>query len=162
MVFGGILVMIGWNCHWEWEEYLLKPCHEKYGGPVSPEDIDLIVSDIKMPRFDGIKLHEFARQMERHRHTKFVFITSTSSALLEHTRPLAALPSSKGSTSSSLSLSGASMNTWAPCLTAASPKRARESAGVQTSTASRPAAAFATESAVAPPTAAARFRARSA
>ncbi|MBT6007411.1 MAG: glycoside hydrolase family 2, partial [Prolixibacteraceae bacterium] len=28
----GILVMIGWNCHWEWEEYLLKPTHEKYGG----------------------------------------------------------------------------------------------------------------------------------
>lgn len=38
----GILVMIGWNCHWEWEEYLLKPCNEKYGGPVSPEDIRLI------------------------------------------------------------------------------------------------------------------------
>jgi len=40
----GILVMIGWNCHWEWEEYLLKPCHEKYGGPVSEEDISLIAS----------------------------------------------------------------------------------------------------------------------
>jgi exo-1,4-beta-D-glucosaminidase len=38
----GILVMVGWSCHWEWEEYLLKPCDEKYGGPVSPEDIDLI------------------------------------------------------------------------------------------------------------------------
>jgi exo-1,4-beta-D-glucosaminidase len=38
----GILVMIGWNCHWEWEEYLLKPCDEKYGGPVSDEDIKLI------------------------------------------------------------------------------------------------------------------------
>ena len=38
----GILVMIGWNCHWEWEEYLLKPCDEKYGGPVSDEDINLI------------------------------------------------------------------------------------------------------------------------
>jgi len=40
----GILVMIGWNCHWEWEEYLLKPCHEKYGGPVSEEDINLIAA----------------------------------------------------------------------------------------------------------------------
>jgi exo-1,4-beta-D-glucosaminidase len=40
----GILVMIGWNCHWEWEEYLLKPVHEKYGGPVSKEDIDLIAA----------------------------------------------------------------------------------------------------------------------
>ena len=38
----GILVMVGWSCHWEWEEYLLKPCDEKYGGPVSAEDIDLI------------------------------------------------------------------------------------------------------------------------
>lgn len=33
----GILVMIGWNCIWEWEEYLYKSCHEKYGGPVSPD-----------------------------------------------------------------------------------------------------------------------------
>jgi exo-1,4-beta-D-glucosaminidase len=38
----GILVMVGWSCHWEWEEYLLKPCDEKYGGPVSEEDISLI------------------------------------------------------------------------------------------------------------------------
>jgi exo-1,4-beta-D-glucosaminidase len=38
----GILVMVGWNCHWEWEEYLLKPCDEKYGGAVSNEDINLI------------------------------------------------------------------------------------------------------------------------
>ncbi len=38
----GIMVMIGWNCHWEWEDYLLKPVDEKYGGPVSEEDIDLI------------------------------------------------------------------------------------------------------------------------
>jgi len=40
----GIMVMIGWNCHWEWEEYLLKPTHEKYGGPVSEEDINLIAA----------------------------------------------------------------------------------------------------------------------
>ncbi|MBN1985416.1 MAG: hypothetical protein JW761_03875 [Prolixibacteraceae bacterium] len=38
----GILVMLGWNCHWEWEEYLLKPTHEKYGGATSDEDIDLM------------------------------------------------------------------------------------------------------------------------
>ena len=38
----GILVMVGWSCHWEWEEYLLKQCDEKYGGPVSVEDINLI------------------------------------------------------------------------------------------------------------------------
>ncbi|WP_133466289.1 glycoside hydrolase family 2 protein [Sunxiuqinia elliptica] len=40
----GILVMIGWNCHWEWEEYLLKPTHEKYGGAVSDEDIELMAA----------------------------------------------------------------------------------------------------------------------
>jgi exo-1,4-beta-D-glucosaminidase len=38
----GVLVMIGWNCIWEWEEYLHKPCHEKYGGAVTPEDIKLL------------------------------------------------------------------------------------------------------------------------
>ena len=39
----GILIMVGWNCHWEWEEYLLKPTHPKYGGAVSDEDIQLFV-----------------------------------------------------------------------------------------------------------------------
>ena len=38
----GILVMIGWNCHWEWEEYLLKPTHEKYGGAFNDEDVNLL------------------------------------------------------------------------------------------------------------------------
>lgn len=38
----GILIMIGWSCQWEWEEYLLKPTHEKYGGAVSDEDINLL------------------------------------------------------------------------------------------------------------------------
>jgi len=38
----GILVMIGWSCHWEWEDYLLKPVDPKYGGPTSDEDIKLI------------------------------------------------------------------------------------------------------------------------
>ena len=40
----GILVMIGWNCHWEWEEYLLKACDEKYGGAESDEDINLMAA----------------------------------------------------------------------------------------------------------------------
>ncbi len=38
----GVLVMIGWNCIWEWEEYLYKPCDEKYGGAVTPEDINFL------------------------------------------------------------------------------------------------------------------------
>ena len=43
----GILVMIGWNCIWEWEEYLNKPCHEKYGGAVTPVDIKLLADSWK-------------------------------------------------------------------------------------------------------------------
>lgn len=38
----GILIMIGYNCIWEWEEYLHKSCHEKYGGAVNDEDIALL------------------------------------------------------------------------------------------------------------------------
>ncbi len=43
----GILVMIGYNCIWEWEEYLKKPCHEKYGGAVNDEDIALLSASWK-------------------------------------------------------------------------------------------------------------------
>ena len=43
----GILVMIGWSCHWEWESSLHKPTHEKYGGAVSDEDIDLLAASWK-------------------------------------------------------------------------------------------------------------------
>ncbi len=38
--------------------------------------IDLIISDIRMPRFNGLKLHDFARKMERYRRTKFIFISA--------------------------------------------------------------------------------------
>lgn len=38
-------------------------------------DIDLIISDIRMPRLDGLKLHAFARATEKYRQTRFVFIT---------------------------------------------------------------------------------------
>lgn len=38
----GILVMVGWSCQWEHEQYLGKPVDERYGGVVSPEDIDLV------------------------------------------------------------------------------------------------------------------------
>jgi exo-1,4-beta-D-glucosaminidase len=43
----GILVMIGWNCQWEWEEYLLKPCDEKFGGAVSEADMNLLADSWK-------------------------------------------------------------------------------------------------------------------
>jgi exo-1,4-beta-D-glucosaminidase len=38
----GILIMVGWSCHWEWEDYLGAYCDEKYGGILSDEDIDLM------------------------------------------------------------------------------------------------------------------------
>lgn len=38
----GILVMVGWSCHWEHEQYLGKPTDDLYGGVTSPEDIELV------------------------------------------------------------------------------------------------------------------------
>jgi len=38
----GILTMVGWSCQWEHEQYLGKPVDERYGGVVSPEDIELV------------------------------------------------------------------------------------------------------------------------
>jgi exo-1,4-beta-D-glucosaminidase len=38
----GILIMVGWSCHWEHEQYLGKPVDGRYGGVTSSEDIDLI------------------------------------------------------------------------------------------------------------------------
>jgi exo-1,4-beta-D-glucosaminidase len=38
----GILVMVGWSCQWEHEQYLGKPVDDRYGGVVSPEDIELV------------------------------------------------------------------------------------------------------------------------
>ena len=38
----GILMMVGWSCHWEHEQYLGKPVDERYGGVFTPEDIELV------------------------------------------------------------------------------------------------------------------------
>ncbi len=38
----GLLVLVGWSCHWEWEDYLGSPCAEPYGGITSPENIALV------------------------------------------------------------------------------------------------------------------------
>ena len=38
-------------------------------------DIDLIISDIRMPRLDGVKMHAFAREIDRYKRTKFIFIS---------------------------------------------------------------------------------------
>jgi exo-1,4-beta-D-glucosaminidase len=38
----GILMMVGWSCQWEHEQYLGKPVDERYGGVLSFEDIELV------------------------------------------------------------------------------------------------------------------------
>ena len=38
----GILIMVGWSCHWEHENHLGKPVDPRYGGVVEPDEIDLI------------------------------------------------------------------------------------------------------------------------
>jgi exo-1,4-beta-D-glucosaminidase len=41
----GILVMAGWSCQWEWEEYLGKACDE-YGGIKTDADMALMVESL--------------------------------------------------------------------------------------------------------------------
>ena len=43
-------------------------------------DIDLIISDIKMPTLDGIMLHAFARELDRYKKTKFIFVSGNGDA----------------------------------------------------------------------------------
>ncbi len=38
-------------------------------------DIDMIISDIKMPHLDGIKLHAYVREIEKYKDLKFIFMT---------------------------------------------------------------------------------------
>ncbi len=40
----GILIMVGWSCHWEWDEYLGKETHSKYMAYGNKEDIKLLTS----------------------------------------------------------------------------------------------------------------------
>ena len=41
----GILLMIGWSCHWEWPEYIGRPMPDTtYGMAKEPVDIDLLAS----------------------------------------------------------------------------------------------------------------------
>lgn len=37
--------------------------------------VDLIISDIKMPKLDGIKLHAYVRELDDYKDTKFIFIS---------------------------------------------------------------------------------------
>lgn len=41
----GLLAMVGWSCHWEWDEYLGKPCDD-YGGIKTKDEINLMVRSL--------------------------------------------------------------------------------------------------------------------
>ena len=38
----GLFILVGWSCHWEWEDYFGAPCDERFGGITSEENIELI------------------------------------------------------------------------------------------------------------------------
>ena len=42
----GIMMLVGWSCHWEWEEYLGKKTDD-YGGIKTPEEMDLIAKSFE-------------------------------------------------------------------------------------------------------------------
>jgi len=42
----GLLMMVGWSCHWEWEEYLGKPCDD-FGGIKTEEDMNLAINSFR-------------------------------------------------------------------------------------------------------------------
>ncbi|MBI4916631.1 MAG: glycoside hydrolase family 2 [Acidobacteria bacterium] len=42
----GILLMAGWSCQWEWENYLGKPVDERYGGVTKPDEIALVTRSL--------------------------------------------------------------------------------------------------------------------
>lgn len=41
----GLMALVGWSCHWEWEIYLGTPCDE-FGGIKSEKDMDLIARSL--------------------------------------------------------------------------------------------------------------------
>ena len=43
----GLMILVGWSCHWEWEDYLGSPTEEPYGGIITPEQIALIAQSFQ-------------------------------------------------------------------------------------------------------------------
>lgn len=41
----GLFVLVGWSCHWEWDNYLGSPCDE-FGGIKTEKDMDLIAHSL--------------------------------------------------------------------------------------------------------------------
>ena len=67
----GILVMPGWSCQWEWEEYVGKPVSEEYGGVLETEEMDLVAASL-------------ADQMRYLRNHPSIFTWVLASDLLPH------------------------------------------------------------------------------
>jgi exo-1,4-beta-D-glucosaminidase len=67
----GILIMPGWSCQWEWEEYVGKPVSEDYGGVLEPEEMDLVAASL-------------ADQMRYLRNHPSIFTWVLASDLLPH------------------------------------------------------------------------------
>jgi exo-1,4-beta-D-glucosaminidase len=42
----GIMVMVGWSCQWEWEEYLGKTCDE-FGGIQTEQEMSLVLHSLR-------------------------------------------------------------------------------------------------------------------
>ncbi len=43
----GLLIMVGFSCHWEWEDYLGVPVDENFNGPKTKEGIKLLTDYLK-------------------------------------------------------------------------------------------------------------------
>ena len=43
----GLCILVGWSCHWEWEDYLGSHCEEPYGGILSEEQIDMVAKSFE-------------------------------------------------------------------------------------------------------------------
>lgn len=51
---------------------------------LSATAVDLIMSDIRMPNMDGIRLHTWLRKLRKDARTKFVFLSAYCSEHAEH------------------------------------------------------------------------------
>ena len=46
---------------------------------LTSSEIDLIISDVQMPKMDGIKFHQFVRAIDRYKNAKFIFLSGSES-----------------------------------------------------------------------------------
>lgn len=67
----GILIMVGWSCQWEHEQYLGKPVDPRYGGVIEPEEIELVAQ-------------YWEDQLLWLRHHPSIFVWTIGSDLLPH------------------------------------------------------------------------------